>query len=119
MSLLRARLYAPSYQHQYRICRRGPTIQSVRNAAGVSNTRQKKQYGENEGKMSMDEQLEVLDVLNRRGWPEEWDRHSSPVLLLDHHLPVPASRLGSGSTLKGLWQATRLSLSNRFQNMFK
>lgn len=82
MSLLRARLYAPSLQHQYQICRRGPVIQSVRNAAGVSNTRQKKQYGQDEGKMSMDEQLEVLDVLNRRGWPEEWDRHSSPVLLL-------------------------------------
>ncbi|KAG8882093.1 hypothetical protein FRB98_003930 [Tulasnella sp. 332] len=114
MSFLQPQLYAPSL----RLRLRGPVYQSVRNAAGVSNVRQKKQYGENEGKMSMDDQLEVLDVLNRRGWPEEWDRHNSPVLLLDHYLPVPASRLGEGNLLKGLWQTTRLSLSNRFQNVF-
>lgn len=79
MSLLRSRLYSPLFQH--RTCRyRGPAATTLRNAAGLA--QQKKQLGDDAGKMTLDQQMEVLDALERRGWPADWDKSNSPILLL-------------------------------------
>jgi len=60
----------------------------------------------------------MLDMIERRGLPKDWDTSHATFELLDHHIPVPLFEMRSPNRLKGAWDWLRSRASNGFLNAF-